>query len=118
MKHTSAYSDDIIVTSITPQEHLPNLEEVLKILKASGLCHNKEEKCFFLRPRIVYFCHAIDKDRLNLTQAKVQVPQNITQLCSFLGLINYYYKKLLPNLSSTLSSLYFLLNKEWKWHWG
>jgi len=107
MKHTSAYIDDIIVKGFTPQEHLQNLEEVLKRLEASGLRLNKD-KCFFLRPRIVYLGHAIDKDELHPIEAKVQAikdapkPTNITQLCSFLGLINYY-NKFLPKLSSTLS---------------
>ena len=50
MKHVSAYIDDIIVTSTTLEDHLHNLEEVLKRLEAANLRLNKD-KCFFLRPR-------------------------------------------------------------------
>ena len=44
-------------------------------------------------------------------------PNNISQLKSFLGLINYYCK-FLPNLSNTLAPLYRLLQKHTKWQWG
>ena len=42
---------------------------------------------------------------------------NISQLKSFLGLINYYCK-FLQILSNTLAFLYRLLQKNTRWHWG
>ena len=42
---------------------------------------------------------------------------NVAQLRSFLGLVNYY-GKFLPQISSTLSLLYKLLQKHAKWIWG
>ena len=47
---------------------------------------------------------------------KTPAPKDMTQLKSFLGLINYY-SKLLPNLSSTLAPLYKLLQKKAKYCW-
>ena len=44
------------------------------------------------------------------------VPQNITQLKSFLGLINYY-RNFLPDLSLLLVPLNNLLQKGTKWNW-
>ena len=44
-------------------------------------------------------------------------PTDLTQLKSFLGLINYYYK-FLPNLSTTLFPLYSVLRKNTRWKWG
>ena len=41
----------------------------------------------------------------------------MSQLCSFLGLVNYY-SKFLPQIATTLASLYFLLQKKSKWYWG
>lgn len=41
----------------------------------------------------------------------------MTQLKSFLGLVNYY-SKFLPNLSNTLAPLYRLLQKNTRWCWG
>ena len=44
-------------------------------------------------------------------------PKSVTELKSFLGLLNYYCK-FLPNLSSTLHPLYCLLQKSSSWSWG
>ena len=44
-------------------------------------------------------------------------PQNVSQLKSFLGMLNYY-SKFLPNLSSVLAPLYSLLYKNTTWQWG
>ena len=44
-------------------------------------------------------------------------PKNVTELKSFLGLINYYHK-FLPNLSSVLHPLHVLLKKETPWGWS
>lgn len=38
----------------------------------------------------------------------------MTQLCSFIGLVNYY-GKFLPNMSTLLAPLYQLLQKNTKW---
>ena len=47
---------------------------------------------------------------------KAPAPTDVSQLKSFLGLINYY-GKFLPNLSSVLSPLYRLLQKDSQWTW-
>ena len=44
-------------------------------------------------------------------------PQNVTQLCSFLRMLNYY-AKFLPQLSTLLAPLYGLLQKRTRWTWG
>ena len=43
-------------------------------------------------------------------------PQNVSQLCAFLGLINYY-TKFIPQAASILTSLYKLLGKNSHWQW-
>ena len=83
MTHVSAYIDDIIVTGPTVEEHLQNLEEVLKRLDAANL-RLRRDKCFYLRPRIEYLGHIIDKDGLHPIESKVQAikdapePTNVT----------------------------------------
>lgn len=70
-----------------------------------------------------YLGHKISKEGLQPTEEKVRAiknapqPSNVTQLKSFLGLVNYY-AKFLPNLSSTLAPLYELLQKKAAWTWG
>ena len=120
--HTSVYIDDILVTGGSEEEHLHTLEEVLTRLETAGL-RLRRDKCAFLLPSIEYLGHKISADGLQPTQEKVRAivkapaPQNVSQLRSFLGLVNYY-AKFLPQLSSTLSPLYRLLEKRSKWFWG
>ena len=122
IKGVAVYLDDILVTGATTEEHLRNLAAVLARLQAAGLRLNKS-KCFFLRDRIVYLGHAIDADGLHPTEDKVKAikevpkPRNITELRSFLGIINYY-DKFLPDLSGRLQPLYKLLCKKSRWVWG
>ena len=116
------YLDDILITGATVEEHLRTLEEVLKRLQEAGLRLN-QDKCFFLRPSLEYLGHIIDKDGIHPTAEKTRAikeapqPKDVTQLRSFLGLVNYY-GKFLPNLSARLAPLYALLAKKQKWCWN
>ena len=116
-----AYIDDILITGESEQEHLKNLDEVLKRLEAAGL-RLKAEKCKFMMAEVEYLGHRISKEGIFPTSAKVTaikeapVPSNVQQLRSFLGLINYY-GKFLPNLSSKLAPLHSLLENGKPWQW-
>ena len=74
-------------------------------------------------PSVEYLGYKITEKGLQLTAEKVAAvqsapaPQDISQLKSFIGLVNYY-GKILPDLSTVLSPLYRLLQKEDKWCWG
>lgn len=122
IKGVSVYIDDILITGSTTEEHLQTLDKVLERLETAGLKLNKL-KCFFLRPYIEYLGHIIDQDGLHPTKEKVQAiqeapkPQNVGELRSFFGIINYY-NRFLPKLSSKLAPLYRLLQKDVKWTWG
>jgi hypothetical protein len=50
------------------------------------------------------------------TITKAPVPQNLTELQSFLGIVQYY-ARFVPNLSSLLHPLYDRLNAGVKWTW-
>ena len=62
-------------------------------------------------------------DGLSPNEKKVQAikaaprPVDVSQLRSFLGLVNYY-GKFLPNIASTLAPLYLLLQRKTGWKWG
>ena len=122
LTHVTVYLDDIVVTGSTEEEHLRNLEEVLRRLTEAGV-HLKKDKCVFLASQVEYLGHLIDKDGLHPGSAKVEAvkdapsPSNLSELRAFLGLINYY-RKFIPNLSSELSLLYALLQKSSQWCWG
>ena len=118
-KGVAIYLDDILVTGPTVEEHLANLDKVLGIMATAGLKLNKT-KCEFLLPKVEYLGHLIDGNGLHPTKEKVNAiqeapqPHNVTELRSFLGIINYY-GKFLPNLSTKLAPLYQLLKRGVKW---
>lgn len=115
------YMDDILVTGVDEEDHLRNLDRVMVRLETAGVTL-KESKCIFAAPSVEYLGYVIDKDGLHPSQEKLRAiqeapePRNVTELKSFLGLLNYY-SKFMPNLSVVLSSLYRLLKKDVKWSW-
>ena len=114
--------DDMIITGRNDAEHFQNLENVLQRLQQYGLRVNID-KCFFMKDRVTYCGHEIDKSGLWKMQDKVDavlnapVPQNVAQLRSLLGLVNYY-NRYLPNLSTVIKPLNELLEKNRKWVWS
>ena len=82
----------------------------------------KKEKCAFLQSSVEYLGHRIDEQGLHTAESKRRAidrdpqPQNVQQLCSFLGLLNYY-GKFIPNLSTIVQPLNQLLQKDHKWVW-
>ena len=118
----SVYLDDILVTGSIVEDHLTNLDKVLSTMTKAGLTLN-QAKCKFLLPSVEYLGHVIDQHGVHHSQEKVKAikeapePHNISELRSFLGIINYY-ARFLPNLSTKLTPLYNLLQKEFKWEWS
>ncbi|KAL4008501.1 hypothetical protein ACER0C_002353 [Sarotherodon galilaeus] len=118
---TQCFLDDIIVTGVDEETHLANLTAVLARLEKYGLRANKN-KCEFFKDAIEYCGHKIDRHGFHKTKDKVEAvlkapePKNVSQLCSFLGLVNYYHK-FLPNLSTVLHPLNSLLQQNVKWKW-
>ena len=73
----------------------------------------KQSKCIFLTPSVEYLGHVINKEGLHPSPVKIRAiqnapaPKNLSELKSFLGLINYN-SKFMSNLAS-LFPLYRLL---------
>lgn len=116
------YIDDILVSEKTVDEHLQNLDTTLTKLEEAGLLL-KRLKCSFLLPSVEYLGYKISKKGLQPIEDKVKAihkapaPTDVSQLKSFLGLVNYYVK-FLPDLSTVLMPLYKLLWKDTQWSWG
>ncbi|XP_058868762.1 uncharacterized protein K02A2.6-like [Acipenser ruthenus] len=115
------YLDDILVTGRNEIEHLNNLDAVLQHLEEYGLRVQKD-KCEFFKQSLEYLGHIIDATGLHKSPGKVKAivdapaPENVSQLRSFLGLLNYY-SRFIPNLATILSPLNALLcqGKQWQW---
>ncbi len=116
-----AFMDDIELTGATVEEHLDRLDQVLQRLEEHGLRLHKS-KCEFLKDRVEYLGHIIDKDGLHPVPEKVRAitdapaPSNVSELRSYLGMLQYY-ARFLPNLSSELSPLHDLLKDKTPWLW-
>ena len=119
---TMCYIDGIIVTGATEEEHLRNLRKVLERLREHGI-HINLQKCKFMQSQIEYLGHRIDCNGIHATEGKLEaivrapVPKNVPELCSFLGLLNYYCN-FIPNLSPILHPLNQLLRMDQKWKWS
>ncbi|XP_062586311.1 uncharacterized protein K02A2.6-like [Saccostrea cucullata] len=118
---THCMIDDMIITGSTTEEHLGNLEKVLSRLQNFNLRANIK-KCDIFKDSVECCGHKVDKDGLHKTEEKVKavveakIPENVTELRAFLGLVNYY-GKFMPNLSTVLRPLHKLLEKDRKWNW-
>ena len=119
---TRCLLDDIVVTGKSLDDHCTNLDKVLERLAEHGLTLNRK-KCAFFKDSIQFCGHRLDREGIHKTQDKIEAvtrapsPQNVSQLRSFLGLINYY-NRFLPNLSTQWAPLYHLFKKGQKWCWS
>ena len=119
--HVCCYIDDILVTGVNQQEHLQNLEEVLRRLEQNNL-RIKKPKCEFFKDSVEYLGHCVDAQGIHTLPSKVEAilrapdPKNLQQLRSFLGLLNYY-GKFIPNLANIVHPLNQLLQRDAKWTW-
>ena len=77
----------------------------------------------FSAPEVEYLGHVVSEKGLRPMESKYRAirdapqPQNVTQLKSYLGLLNYY-SRFLPSISTTLQPLYMLLQKSQPWIWN
>ena len=122
LPHVCVYLDDILVTGSTDEEHTKTLDQVLRRLSDAGV-RLQREKCSLLLPSVEYLGHRIASLGLQPTDGKIAalkdapIPRNVSQLRSFLGILNYY-AKFLPNLSTLHAPLHRLLRKQSAWTWG
>ncbi|XP_025758532.1 uncharacterized protein K02A2.6-like [Oreochromis niloticus] len=121
LPYTHCYLDDILVSGPDKQTHLRTLKAVLGRLEDYGL-HLKQEKCLFFQESVEYLGHIIDAAGLHKSPEKVRAvmeapaPADVSQLRSFLGMLNYY-GRFIPDLATVLKPLNELLSKEKKWQW-
>ncbi|KAJ8027406.1 hypothetical protein HOLleu_32542 [Holothuria leucospilota] len=116
------YLDDILVTGASEKEHAENLETLLTRLTEAGISLRKD-KCVFSVSEVIYLGYRIDSEGLHPIDDKAEAilkarqPTNVTELRSYLGLLNYY-GRFLPSLSQVLAPLHQLLKKSVQWNWS
>lgn len=109
------FLDDILITGFDQENHFNRLQEVCKRLASNGFTV-KKEKCDLFSEKLEYLGFIIDKNGLHTSPDKLKAiveapfPRNVSEVKSFLGLVNYY-GKFISNMSTVLSPIYQLLKK-------
>ena len=108
--------EDIVIWEKTLAEHSNRLRKVLLKVRESGLRLNKN-KCQFCKNSIVFLGHIISSEGIKVDPSKtdaitkMSVPQSLTELQRFLGMVNYL-SKFIPNLAEVTAPLRVLLKKD------
>ncbi|BHF82504.1 hypothetical protein SprV_0802564200 [Sparganum proliferum] len=113
-----AYVDDILVASSAAEEHASHLRLMFDRFQQHGLQLNVD-KCVFGVNSLDFLGHHVDQHGLTPLTEKVQcilsfpVPNTLTQLRRFIGLINYY-RRFIPHCAPILAPLTDLLKSKAK----
>ena len=119
MKGVTCRVDDILIKGDNFDDHVDRVLEVLNRLENEGFRCNwaKSEFCV---PRVVYLGYEIDQKGVKACKSKVETllkatyPEDLQQLKSFLGAVQYY-GRFIPNLSTMIEPLNRLRTSgEWK----
>ncbi|XP_045445754.1 uncharacterized protein K02A2.6-like [Melitaea cinxia] len=122
MPNVYCFIDDILVASCDIKSHLKTLECIFNKLRILNIKINKD-KTVLMSSQLEYCGHVIDKEGVHKTPEHVRAileapqPNNVKELRSFLGTINFYHK-FLKNAADNLKPLYQLLKNSGKWEWG
>ncbi|KAL0810732.1 hypothetical protein ABMA28_010054 [Loxostege sticticalis] len=122
IENVQVFLDDVIIGGKTRFEHLEALQLVLQKLKESGL-KIKLSKCVFLAKEVSYLGYVVSREGIKADPSKIeaiqkiQKPRNVSELRSFLGLVNFF-SKFIHNLGPRLVPLYNLLRKGVEWSWN
>ena len=113
--------DDLIITGSKAERHLSNLESALERMSGMGI-KLKKEKCVFVKPTVEYMAFVVNRDGIHPSPRKVQairevqVPENHTELKSFLGIVNYY-RRFIPDNATLAHPLNGLFAENIPWQW-
>ena len=119
--HCLVYLDDIIIWAPTFEDHLRRLRLVFDRIRAAGL-KLKPTKCQFLKKEATFLGHVVSCEGIKTDPEKVKavetwpMPQDVTELQSFLGLASYY-KRFISGFSVIAEPLYKLCRKGIPFHW-
>jgi len=118
----TTYLDDIGLYADTITSGLASIGQTLEALKQQGLFANFS-KCAFLLKRMEFLGHVVSQDGIEVDPAKVSAisdwprPANVSQLRSFLGLINYY-REFINDFAHRAGALTLLLSATAPFEWG
>ena len=108
-----SYIDDLLIASVTEEEHQQHVRLVFERLSEHGIVINPR-KCRFGQSELDFLGHHIDRNGITPLQDKVQAvrefpqPQSQRKLRQFIGLVNFYHR-FLPHCAELMQPLHDLL---------
>ena len=118
----AVFIDDIIIFSENEAQHEKAVAKVLGRLEGAQLTL-KPEKCQFFKSEVEYLGHLVTEKGFYPLYKNIQkivnypVPQNLTQLRSFVGLAAFY-RKFVKNFADLAKPLTEMTKKGRAWSWG
>ena len=112
----TAYLDDVLCFSKTFEDHVINVQKVLRTLKAKGIKLNFK-KCDLFKREIRYLGRLLSEDGYRPDPADVKAldkckvpPKNVGNLRTLIGFLSYY-RTYIKDFSQKLKPIYELLKK-------
>lgn len=118
----SAYVDDLIIFSDSPEEHERHIKIALEKLDAKNVILNKS-KCVWRKESVQYLGFSISHKEVKMKQNFVEemdswdTPKTVRELQRFLG-FSGFYRDSIPNYATIAKYLTDLLRKDTPFTWG
>jgi hypothetical protein len=122
LEYTTAYVDDLLITSDNFEEHCERVNKVLERLKEGNITVNLK-KSEFLTKETKFLGYIISEKGISVDPEKViairkhPTPKSVKQLQSFLGMCNFY-RKFQHKYSNLTGQLTHLVSGKLTWKWG
>jgi hypothetical protein len=115
------YIDDIVVFSLTFEEHIRHLDQVFSAISAAhltlspGKCHFAYQSLLLLGQKVSRLGLSTHKEKVDAI-LQLNEPRNVHELQQFLGMM-VYFSAYVPFYSWIAHPLFQLLKKGIKWEW-